>query len=77
MYDAERWECSMASVARKSAAPLKAAATNGDRRFPPEAYEYDDDVTPEAVDAIRQKAAKLVEAEQWEVVDGFGANEPA
>jgi hypothetical protein len=65
MYDTERWECNMAYM------------PNGDRRFPPEAYEYDDDVTPEAVDMVRQKAAKLVEAEHWEVVDGFGANEPA
>lgn len=47
-------------------------SSNGDRRFPPEAYCYDDDVTPEAVEEVRQRAAKAVDADDWEVVDGFG-----
>lgn len=51
---------------------------NGDRRFPPEAYRYNDDVTPEAVAAIRARAAKQMgAADEWEVVDGFGLAQPA
>lgn len=47
-------------------------SSNGERRFPPEAYAYDDDVAPEAVEEMRERAAKAVGADDWEVVDGFG-----
>lgn len=40
--------------------------------FPPSAYAFDDDVTTEAVEELRKKAGKVIEKEEWEVVDGFG-----
>ena len=40
-------------------------------RFPSEAYEYNDDVTPAAVEKMRKKASHIIDAEEWEVVDGF------
>ena len=46
--------------------------SNDERRFPPEAYVFMDDVTPEGVDEMRKRASKAVDAEEWEVVDGFG-----
>ena len=45
---------------------------NDTRRFPPEAYECNDDVTEEAVEIMRKKAAPIIDAEEWETVDGFG-----
>lgn len=45
---------------------------NNNRRFPPEAYDYHDDVTKEAVDRIREKARPELDRDEWEVVDGFG-----
>lgn len=59
------------------AAPMRktvdtSAPSNGDdRRFPPESYLYEDDVTPEAVDFMRKRAAKTMDAQEWEVMDGF------
>ncbi len=43
-----------------------------DRRFPPEAYDYHDDVTKEAVDRVKEKARDEIEKGNWELVDGFG-----
>jgi hypothetical protein len=45
---------------------------NGHRKFPREAYEYEDDVTPEGVDVVRRIAAPAVEDADLELVDGFG-----
>lgn len=45
---------------------------NGDCRFPPEAYAYEDDVTHEAVESIRARADKVISDDEWEVVDGLG-----
>lgn len=42
------------------------------RRFPEEAYEYQDDVTKEAVDKMRDEVEPLVKDRQWKVIDGFG-----
>ena len=47
-------------------------SSGADRKFPPEAYAFDDDVTPAAVESLRQRAAKTIDAEEWETVDGFG-----
>lgn len=43
-------------------------------RFPKEAYEYQDDVTKEAVDKVREAVAPLVKDRQWKVIDGFGTS---
>ncbi len=45
--------------------------------FPRGAFEYDDDVTIEAVDSMRKRAQGVIGAEEWVVVDGFGSNHPA
>lgn len=76
MYDTCVMERTMAAPMRKTAAP--SAPSNGGGRFPPEAYRYDDDVTPEAVNLLRQKAAKAMgDSDDWEVVDGFGLARPS
>jgi hypothetical protein len=72
MYKTELLESPMAAPMRKTVAA--AASSNGDRRYPPEAYTYDDDVTPEAVATMRKKASKIIDSEKWEVVDGFGTS---
>lgn len=40
-------------------------------RFPPEAYDYGDDVTPEAVALLRPDAVD-VSGDGWTMIDGFG-----
>lgn len=40
--------------------------------YPKEAYEYDDDVTVEAVEQIRRKVGIDFSAPEWVTVDGFG-----
>lgn len=40
--------------------------------FPPEAFCYDDDVTTDAVDSLKKKAAPKIDSEKWIRVDGFG-----
>lgn len=52
----------------------KTAADNHvlDRKYPPQAYDYHDDVTKEAVDKVREQARPIIEHGEWEVIDGFG-----
>jgi len=45
---------------------------NEERRYPAAAYEYRDDVTPEAVDKVRQRAAPIVDKAKLKLVDGLG-----
>jgi hypothetical protein len=57
--------------------PATTAATNGGagrdvRSYPPEAYTYDDDVTPSAVEALRKRANIDATKSSWKVIDGFG-----
>ncbi|OEC94395.1 hypothetical protein [Rhizobium sp. YK2] len=52
----------------------RSAFNNGNHDFPPEAYEYHDDVTPAAVEIIRKRVQPKIAAEEWEVVDGIGFN---
>ncbi|WP_277020183.1 hypothetical protein [Aurantimonas coralicida] len=47
------------------------------RAFPADAYDYNDDVSAEAVADMRERARKFVENEKWEQVDGFGLVVPA
>lgn len=42
-----------------------------DRKFPAEAYEYNDDVTSESVEKVRERARDHMVGD-WEVVDGLG-----
>lgn len=54
----------------------KTAAANHtqERKFPVEAYEWNDDVTRESVEKVRDDARHLIEGGDWEVIDGFGRN---
>lgn len=70
MYNMELMERTMTAPMRKTV-DNSASSSDGGRHFPPESYAYDDDVTPEAVDSMRKNAAKIIEAQEWEVVDGF------
>ena len=40
------------------------------RAFPPEAYQYEADVTAEAVERIQAEADKVLCCEEWVVIDG-------
>jgi hypothetical protein len=65
------------SVAHNRKPKHRAPSMSGDNRntgfppCPPEAYEYDDDVTPAAVEQLRQKAAATMSTRRWTVVDGY------
>lgn len=67
----------MAATVMTKHATRASASHYGERRLPPEAYGYTDDVTAAAVEQIRQKAALFIKNEEWEVVDGFGIAQPA
>jgi hypothetical protein len=44
---------------------------------PPEAFAYDDDVTPAAVQQLRDEAAETMSKGNWTVIDGYvGNNKP-
>jgi hypothetical protein len=49
-----------------------AADDRKSRKFPAEAYDYQDDVTKEAVDKVREQARPMIDGGEWEVIDGFG-----
>ncbi|MCJ7996102.1 hypothetical protein J5N58_16920 [Rhizobium cremeum] len=57
-------------------APMRRADSHFDdrdaSRFPPEVYKSHDDVTPEAVDLMRKRAAEKIGSSDWELIDGFG-----
>lgn len=41
--------------------------------FPGEAFDYHDEVTPEAIEKLRAKAAaKIGDRKRWKQTDGFG-----
>lgn len=42
------------------------------KKFPAEAYEYEDDVSQEAVEHLRREVGTDFSGPEWEVVDGFG-----
>jgi hypothetical protein len=43
----------------------------GGRKLPPEAFQYDDDVTPEVVKTIQEQADEIIRKEEWVVIDGY------
>lgn len=54
------------------------AASPGTDRFrrnvpspPPEAFEYDDDVTHAAVQQLRDEAARSLDVGEWSVIEGY------
>jgi hypothetical protein len=74
MFTAGLLERDMRTPAKKAA---MTSSSNGDRKFPAEAYDFTDDVTPMAVEEMRQKAAKVMNSDEWEVIDGFALAVPA
>lgn len=46
-------------------------ASNEPPRFPPEAYDYNDDITAEAVEKVRSKSSQKFDSKEWEIVSGF------
>jgi hypothetical protein len=40
--------------------------------FPPEAYEYEAELSPEKIKLIQAKADKILSEEEWVIVDGVG-----
>jgi hypothetical protein len=55
----------MKTGAHATGAPMK------ERKFPKEAYEYEAEVTQEAVARVKAKAAPVLEQDEWETIDGF------
>lgn len=54
------------------------ARLNAAGEFPAEAFDYNDDVTAEAVAMVREKAAaKIGDRSRWKQIDGFGQVIPA
>ena len=41
-------------------------------RFPPEVYNAHDDVTPEAVEQMRDRAKEQLTSKKWTKIDGVG-----
>lgn len=40
-------------------------------RNPPEAYDYHDDVTPEAIEQLRAEADEILSKGEWATIDGY------
>jgi hypothetical protein len=47
----------------------EAVATTG-KKFPPEAYAYDSDITEDVVNRVQAEADKVLSKDDWVVVDG-------
>ena len=57
---------------------MKNTVTNGSgRQFPPEAYDYNDDVTADTVKDIRESRGVDVSAKKWKIIDALGQVVPA
>jgi hypothetical protein len=54
-----------------SASERKADAPHAGRRFPAEAFDDHDDVSPKVVQAIQDRADKILKNGKWVVVDGY------
>lgn len=46
-------------------------ATTG-KKFPPEAYAYDSDITDHVVKRVQTEAEKRLSKDEWIVIDGVG-----
>jgi hypothetical protein len=49
-----------------------AANSGSGKKFPPEAYGYNDDVSSDVVETIRKKRGVDVSSEKWKVIDALG-----
>ena len=73
MYNDESLEVGMASM-KKGRTPTghNRSDVNDRDTFPPEAFDYGDELTKEGIEQVRKKAAEDLKDEEWELVDGFG-----
>ena len=56
----------------------KSAAANGSgKKLPPEAFDYNDDVSADAVEAIRAERGVDVSEKKWKLIDALGQVVPA
>jgi len=56
----------------------KNAAANGSgKNFPPEAYDFNDDVSAETVEKIRADRGVDVSSKKWKLIDSLGQVVPA
>jgi len=62
----------MAQKKPKVPAEMSGGTAREKLNYPPEAYTYDDDVTPAAVEFLRQRVTQDVSKPGWKVIDGFG-----
>jgi hypothetical protein len=46
----------------------------GNNACPVEAFEYEDDITPDAVKQLRDEADRAMPGAQWTVVEGYVGN---
>ena len=62
----------MAQRSPKATAETSGVADRDQRPYPPDAYAYDDDVTPAAVQTLRESVPYDLNSPGWKVIDGFG-----
>ena len=59
------------TMAKKQGKPTVADG-GAARAYPPEAYDYDDDVTPKGVAQIRERSGVDLSTRRVRLIDGFG-----
>jgi hypothetical protein len=58
-------------MAKKQRTPTAASGGSG-RVYPPDAYAFQDEVTPEQIEKLREKVGTDFECGDWETIDGLG-----
>lgn len=61
----------MSSNLRKRVGGARGGNDVRDTQCPPEAYDYDDDVTPEAIAQLRAEADEILSKGEWTTIDGY------
>jgi hypothetical protein len=61
------------TMAQRQNRPVVGSTNGGGKTFPPEAYNYADDVTADTVAKVRAEyGVDVSNEEEWETVDGLG-----
>ena len=61
----------MSSKLRKRVGGARGGSDLRETQCPPEAYEYDDDVTPEAIAQLRAEADEILSKGEWTTIEGY------
>jgi hypothetical protein len=61
----------MSSNLHKRVGGAKGGNDIREAQCPPEAYEYDDDVTPEAIAQLRAEADEILSKGKWTTIEGY------